>query len=361
MSKRILVSETGGTLSRNFIASLRAAKQEYTIIGITSHPYELALSNADESYLVPDAHDPAFIPTVNALAQKTKATFLHSQHDSVIQVLVNNRSRLRVSTFLPKSKTVNTCIDKYQSYLAWEKSGVPVAASMDIHASHDITRAFAKFGRPLWIRLKKGGGGAGAVPVSDPAFARVWIEHFHGWGKFVASEMLTSESITWSSIWQDGKLVVAQSRKRLYWLFANRTLSGVTGVTGAAVTVRNRQVDALAQRAVLAVDPEPNGIFSVDMTYDKQGKPRVTEINIGRFFTTIHFFTEAGLNMPDIYLRVAFGLPIPRLTRRINPLKPGLVWIRGMDTKPVLTTEKIIEGYKQEGEFLKKSLLMDVT
>jgi carbamoyl-phosphate synthase large subunit len=130
----------------------------------------------------------------------------------------------------------------------------------------------------------------------------------------------------------------------------------VTGVTGAAVTVRDKAVDTLAQRAILAIDSAPHGIFSVDMTYDLTGHLRATEINIGRFFTTIHFFTQAGLNMPDMFVRLAFEEELVPLARRINPLPPGLVWVRGMDTAPVLTKTSDIEGYKKALERLKKEL-----
>ena len=356
MKKRILISETGGTLTRNVIASLRKSKEQYYIIGITSHPYEIALSNADESYLVPDARDKAFIPVVNHIAKKTKAQFLHSQHDAVIKVLANNTDRLVVPTFFPKKETVNACVDKFKSYKLWESAGVPVARSMEISTPEDLKRAFKLFGKTIWIRLKEGGGGAGSLPTSDYSFAKIWIEHFKGWGKFIASEQLSPDSVTWSSIWKNGKLIVAQSRKRLYWLFGNRTISGVTGVTGAAVTVRDRKVDELARRAILAVDPKPDGIFSVDMTYDLKGKLRATEINIGRFFTTIHFFTEAGLNMPDIFVRLAFGEKLPYIARPVNPLPPGLVWVRGMDSRPVLTKDSVIERYKTELARMKRGI-----
>jgi hypothetical protein len=129
-------------------------------------------------------------------------------------------------------------------------------------------------------------------------------------------------------------------------LLGNRTLSGITGVTGAAATVRDPAIDVFAERAIRAIDAEPHGIFSVDMTYDRDEAVRATEINIGRFFTTIHFFTEAGLNMPEIFMKLAFGEAVPPLSRPINPLEPGLVWIRGMDTPPVLTTEAAIDGYR---------------
>jgi hypothetical protein len=345
--KRLLLSETGGALTRNVVASLREAKERYHVIGVTSHPYELALSNADESYLVPEARDPSFIPVLSELAGETGAQFLHSQHDAVIRVLAEHRDRLPTSTFLPDTETVNRCVDKYASYLRWRERGIPVAESLLLERPDDLQTAFESLGETIWIRLKEGGGGAGSLPVSDASFARIWIDRFGGWGRFVASELLSPESVTWSSIWHEGDLIVAQSRKRLYWLFANRTLSGVTGVTGAATTVRDPSIDALAQRAILAIDPRPHGIFSVDMTYDRSGEPRATEINIGRFFTTIHFFTRAGLNMPELFVKLAFGEEPPPAQSRINPLAPGLLWVRGMDTEPVLTTEAAIENYRR--------------
>ena len=94
--------------------------------------------------------------------------------------------------------------------------------------------------------------------------------------------------------------------------------------------------DELAQKTILAVDAKPHGIFSVDMTHDAHGHPNPTEINIGRFFTTHEFFTQAGLNMPYIYVKRAYGEDVDLPEQRINPLKPGMAWIRGMDVRPIL-------------------------
>ena len=79
------------------------------------------------------------------------------------------------------------------------------------------------------------------------------------------------------------------------------------------------------------------------MTYGHEGLPYVTEINIARFFTTHYFFTKAGLNMPDIYCQLALSGKFPAIAKRVNPLPNGLVWIRGMDVEPVLTTVEEVE------------------
>jgi carbamoyl-phosphate synthase large subunit len=175
--------------------------------------------------------------------------------------------------------------------------------------------------------------------------ARGWIAHYGGWGDFTAAEMLSTETVTWLSIWHEGELVVAQSRERRGWTHGSRSISGVTGVTKVGMTCDNPLATDVAISAVRAVSPKPHGIFGVDMAYDKNGVPNPTEINISRFFTTVLFFTEAGLNLPEIFKDIVLYGEFPQLERKINPLPTGLLWLRGMDCIPRLVTE---ESMRQE-------------
>jgi len=79
------------------------------------------------------------------------------------------------------------------------------------------------------------------------------------------------------------------------------------------------------------------------MAYDKNGLPNPTEINISRFFTTVRFFTEAGVNFPEIFKELALDRAASVTKSIINPLEDGLMWVRGMDTEPMLIVEKSIE------------------
>ena len=107
------------------------------------------------------------------------------------------------------------------------------------------------------------------------------------------------------------------------------------------------RLDKLAQQAIVAIDSQPHGIWSVDLTLDKNGLPNPTEINIARFFTTHLFFSEAGLNMPYIYVKMAYGEELPPIPQKINPLPVSLAWVRGMDFEPVLTTMDKINAYEE--------------
>ena len=108
-------------------------------------------------------------------------------------------------------------------------------------------------------------------------------------------------------------------------------------------------VDIIGEKACLAVSNRPHGVYGVDMTYDFDGVPNPTEINIGRFFTTVQFFAEAGLNMPVIIKELCLYERKPQGYPLLNPLKDGLLWIRGMDVLPILTTEEELQKRIEKG------------
>lgn len=338
---RIYIGGAGGAPSNNFIKSLRKSNRGDYIIGATCVPSDLFLADTDEKYVVPPATASDYPEKILNLLAKIRPDFIHLQNDYEVRAI----SRLRDSVtalgprlYLPAAETVEACVDKQKTYVLWKAAGVRVPETILLNGTDDLKAAFDRFGKTIWIRAVEGGGGRGALPADNYEFARIWIERFRGWGTFTASELLSKDSVTWQSIWHRGELVVAQTRRRRSWNFGDRTLSGVTGITGVGETYSSPQIDCISQDAILAVDRKPHGIFSVDMTYDFDGFPRPTEINIGRFFTTHFFFTKAGVNFPEIYCNIALDDKFPVLERKINPLPDGLIWIRGMDVEPVLTT-----------------------
>lgn len=342
MKKKILMTSAGGSAALGFIRSLKKADKDFYIIGCDANKYYIERSEADEKYLIPFASTPEYKDVILDIVNETKPDFIHSQTDVEILSLSKMRKdfdRLGVKYFLPDHDVIEICISKYESYKRWREAGLVVPKTYYINSPEDLKTAFHEIGPTLWIREEKGAFGKGSLPTEDYDEARLWIDTHKGWGRYTAAEMLDPQSmVTWQSIWFEGELVVAQTRKRLYWEFGNRAPSGVTGLTGAGVTVSDPEVDEISRNAILAIDKKPHGIFSVDHTYNRKGIPNPTEINIGRFFTTHHFFTEAGLNMPAIFTNLGMGEALPKMEKRTNPLPDDLVWVRGLDFLPKLTT-----------------------
>ncbi|HEX3693109.1 MAG TPA: hypothetical protein VHU13_07170 [Solirubrobacteraceae bacterium] len=338
---RIQVGGAGGAPGNNLIGSLRASGRADYIIGQSSSPPDLFLADVDEAHLVPQAVEPAYREVLLDLLEHTRPDLLLVQHDFEVRAVSRLREEIAargVGLPLPRSRTVETCVDKHASYQVWAAAGLPVPQTMLLREPGDLDRAIVRLGPEVWLRATEGGGGRGAIATSSARFGAAWIERFGGWGQFTAASMLGTDSVTWQSIWWQGDLVVAQARRRYQWAFADRAPAGVTGVTRVAATVADPEIDELARASILAIDPEPHGVFGVDMTYDRGGSPHLTEINIGRFFTTIEFFTRAGLNMPAILRDLALDGSMPKLERAVNPLPPGMVWVRGMDVAPTLTS-----------------------
>lgn len=344
---KIQLGAAGGAPTNNFIKSLRASARKDRLIGTSCVPSDLFLADVDERYILPPAKAPHYAEALFDLIKRVQPDFMHAQNDYEVQAVSRLRDQitaLGVKLYLPSKETVENCIDKAKSYELWQQAGLRVPKTMLLHNEADLKRAFSELGEKIWLRAIVGGGGRGALPTDSFAFAKTWIDHYQGWGVFTAAEMLSEKSVTWQSIWYEGELVVAQTRRRLSWNFSDRTLSGVTGITGVGETCSDAVVDQIAHDAIFAIDKKPHGIFSVDLTYDQKGFPNPTEINIGRFFTTHYFFTKAGLNFPEIFCNIALDKKFPELKQKINPLPDGLIWIRGMDVEPVLTT---IEHLKQ--------------
>jgi carbamoyl-phosphate synthase large subunit len=340
---RIHIGGAGGAPSNNVIRSLRDSARGHYLIGASSVPSDLLLADVDEKYVVPNATEPAYRSTILDLLARTRPSLMHVQSDYEVRVVSQLRSEIQalgVRLFLPSPETVENCVDKEKSYRIWAAAGLRVPRTILLETPEDLKRAFSVLGTRIWIRATEGGGGRGALPTASFDFGRAWIDEYRGWGCFTAAELLTDRSVTWQSIWYEGSLVVAQARRRHRWNYGNRTLSGVTGITGVGETCSDEDVTRVALDAIAAIDARPHGVFCVDMTYDRSGAPNPTEINIGRFFTTSYFFTKAGLNFPEIYCDLALEGRFPSLSRTINPLPDGLVWIRGMDVAPVLTTRE---------------------
>jgi carbamoyl-phosphate synthase large subunit len=336
---------------------LRKAPEEFYLVGTDADKYYFHRMETDKKYLVPLVSDPSFIDVINYIIEKEKIEFVHAQNDAEVNFLSSHREKIRAKTLFPDKKTVKICQDKFLSFERWHAVGLKVPHTQIIKTKEELEAAFKAYGGKVWLRATSGAGGRGSLPVYDLETAVNWLNFQKGWdGTFTASELLEKDSITWMSVWNHGELVVAQGRRRLYWELSKISPSGVTGATGAGETVSDPTLDDIAQKTVLAIDKKPHGLFGVDLTYDKDGIPNPTEINIGRFFTTHLFYTEVGINMPYMFVKMAYGEDIPMPAKKINPAPDHMIWIRGMDFEPVLVSSEEIEEQVKILDSLKNKL-----
>jgi hypothetical protein len=344
--EKILITDVGVAPAENVIKSLQKSREGEEIIGLSRNSYNLFSSKSQTKLHIPyeyafgDNYKKSLIQLLE-LEKPNLAVFMSDREILEVSRFRDDVLATGTKLFMPEKDVIEACTDKYQSYKIWEAEGIKVPRTVVINDLLDLKRAFSELGNEegkIWLRSTVGAGGRGALPTNDYEFAKHWIDIYNGWGNFTASELLqANKTVTWLSIWFEGELVVAQTRKRHSWGFGNRTLSGVTGITGVGETYSSETVNRVAMDTIFAIDKKPHGVYGVDMTYDRNDFPNPTEINM-RFFTTCYFFTEAGLNMPEIYKNIILYNQFPSLENKINPLPEGLLWIRDMDREPILTT-----------------------
>jgi carbamoyl-phosphate synthase large subunit len=347
MLKRLLITGAGGPASTNFISSLKISPEKMFIVGIEHNDHNFHLVQTDKKYLIPRANSVNYVKKLNEIIEKEKITFVHPQPDIEVYVIGKNRHEIKANTFLPSQDTIRICQDKFLSTKVWKKKGIPIAKVQELKHEKDVKRAFSKLGNRLWIRAKHGAGGRGSTIATNTETALAWTKYWKNRNKnmeFIAQELLVGRNIGFHSLFKEGELVTSMARERIEYIYPHLTPSGITGTPSVQRTIHDKEVNEIGEKAVLAIDPEYDGIACVDLKEDKEGVPCPTEINAGRMFTTSFFFSFAGAelfaecgmpkyfaNIPYLYIKLAYDEDIPKIPKQ-NILPKNLYWIRHIDS-----------------------------
>jgi len=352
--KKIMVTGAGGPASINFIKSLRLAPEKALIIGTEANTHLIYLAPVDRRYLVPRAKENGYVDKLNEIILREKVEFLHAQTDAEVEVISENREKLNANVFLPAKRTVKICQDKLESAKIWMNKGIHVAKIIEISGERDIARAFEELGSPIWVRARHGAGGVGSTPAYNKETAISWINYWKArnmsWD-FIAQENLPRRNIGFHSLWKNGELITSMARERVEYIYPHLAPSGVTGTPAVQRTIHDESVNRAATEAVLAIDSNFSGIACVDLKENKEGVPCVTEINVGRMFTTSFFFSFASkilrndhcANIPYLYVKLAFRESIPEMPK-YNILPENIYWIRHIDAPAMLVKDGKVIG-----------------
>lgn len=349
---KILITGAGSAQTNGVVNCLLDDKEECEIIGVGSDPYDLMFCRAHKRYLIPHSTKPDYKEAFLKILDIERPNIVHFQHDVEMAIALRFENEIRAKgcrMFVPDYKTIDTCVYKYKSWEKFKEAGIKVPENIILKNEEDLETVYSKLTdgiQPVWFRpMIIGNAGKGAFVTADIEEAKENIDKSNGWGNYMAAEYLPGENMTWLSIWENGELIVAQGRKRVGWAYSSMSPSGVTGITKIGTTFSSNELDEISINCCKAVatDGRPHGIFGVDLKCDRNGIPNPTEINISRFFATVEFFEKAGLNMPAIFKELALYGRRPMLERTLNPLRDGLIWLRTLDDRPILTTKEEME------------------
>lgn len=339
-SPRILVTGAGGSAASNFLDALRLKyKENLFVVGADVSKYHLELADVNERVLLPPVGDPGYVGEINKIVDRFEIEFIHAQPDVEVGFIAANRELFRAPVFLPDAKDVEICHDKMIFNERLRDAGVLVPEAFHIKTPDSLKEALDNLlphHSKVWLRAIRGAGSRGSLPINSFYQGDAWIDYwrnFRGidYGDFMVSEFLPGHEFAWQSLWYNGELITSQARERVEYIFGNLTPSGQSSSPSVARTVNREDVNEIGEMAVRAVTSKPHGVYCVDMKESQSGLPKVTEINVGRFFTTSNFFAHAGLNMPAMYLEFGLTGATELSPAKYNPLDDDLYWVRMVD------------------------------
>ena len=316
-ARRILVTGAGGVGGVNFINAARIA-EDYFIVGVDHDDYYLQLPRVEARFKSPRHDDPSFIPLIRKLVDEYGVEFIHPQPEVEVEVIASSKAELEgVKTLLPGLDAIKIARDKLRTAEVLKRAGVNVPDTAPF-SPEDVEDLLQRHGR-LWVRSRKGAGGKLSLPVNSVEEAELWVKLWVKRGAvseedFIVQEYLPGRDVAWDSLWFEGKLVASYARERLRYIFPHVSPSRVTGTPTVAKIIRDAVVNEVAERAVKAIDPKPQGFYCVDLKFDKRGRPAVTEVNI-KAHTTLglwSYVAQRALSLSRsfnlVYLYLQLGL-----------------------------------------------------
>lgn len=328
---RVLVLGAGGAAGINFCRSLRQAGG-FHVIAADVDSRRVMLPDADEYRAICRANDADRPKAFSDLLLRTFPDVVYAQADKEVEFL--SKRREFATTMLPSIDALGLASDKLRLNRHLESHGVAVPTSESW-----VDRVGIQFIDRMWIRAKCGAGSKAALPITSVRQAQNWVAYWcdsrglHP-TDFMLCEYLPGPEYAWQGVYRDGSLYASVARTRDEYVFAEQMPSGQSSTPSVATIVHSDQVNRLAEMAVKAIDPVPNGVYGVDCKTGADGIVKVTEINAGRFYTTSNFYAAAGCNLPALFVTLAGGYECDAPGR--DPIPAGVTWVRSLDREPLL-------------------------
>lgn len=333
MKKNILVLGAGGNASRNYVKSLKLDEKYIgNIIGVDINESAEYFSNTDKFYLL-NQNDK--LSNIQKIIDIENIDFVHAQPDKEVYFISENKNYLNAKTIDVDKKLFQKYSNKEFTNRIWSKSFKSFTSYpyVEVENNKDLFFDCLQKSGKAWVRLKSGAGSSGALPVNTIKQLKNWVDYWVEFRNavktdFIVSEYLPGKEYAVQIFYWKGEIYHFQARERIEYFFANQMISGQSSTPSIAKTVVNEDLQKTALKAICDIEPEPHGIYCVDLKENNEQEIIPMEVNYGRFFTTSYFFSALNVNTPLDVIKKSFGFEI---SKKINFLTDDYYCFRGLD------------------------------
>ena len=356
--KRLLITGIGGLTPRSIAKKIRENHPDYILIGCDVNKKAIGFfmeGLLDEYYVCPRCDDSEYFPWMEKLIREKHIDYAFVQPESEIVQwgdYFEKYGKFPCPTFMGCKKLSESLRDK--SIMAELLEGtefIPktIKVTQENPRFDDVEKLI---GFPCWIRATEGTGGLGSLRLDDISSYKSWLFINANIPEFTVSEFLTGRHQANEMLYYNGEYVKGAALECVECVMANTAPSHVTGNTHFGRFLNedriNKFCDACIKYLEKKLDVSAHGILSFDLKEDKNGKLKVTEINI-RHMAYTGVMAHVGFDLIEDTIKIMEEGNCDNIVRnQFYHYEKPYVFLRDVDVEPIiLNNEEIFNNIKK--------------
>ena len=345
---KILITGVGGPTPRSFAQALIKYSRyaHYELVATDCDPYAIGLympSLFNQSYVIPKATDPDYWSVIEEIIANEQIEYAAVMPELEVLEWAKRSidNRLPCKVILPDYNLATHLVDKALLTGILEPHGLAPASFVITREEVNEKEAF-KLPYPFWIRSATGSSGRGALKINSLSELRNWMEISSSVKKFLASEYLPGRNLSCQMLYHHGSLIRSAVAERIKYIMSKTAPSGISGNTSYGRLINDSDVFHVAEKAMEIMMEKRNsrkhGFFTVDLKEDKDGHPKVTEVNI-RHVAYTQCYAAGGANFPEDMMRLLHNDPTFDRAFKLYEFEPDMIFLRDVDEQPIIMKE----------------------
>lgn len=278
------------------------------VIPVDASPYSAALYESPVRFLVPESHDPAFLPTLLDICRRQRVGLVVPTRDEELPVFARHRGLFEaagIRIMVASPETIELCQDKRLFFEFCRREGFPVPRA---YSPAELRENPAVF--PVFVRGRKGKSGRWAFKVETPGQLEILLARLE--------EPLVQEFVAAPEYTVD---LFSDFEGRVISVVPRRRLRVVGGESFVGVTCYHELI--IQECCRLARKLHVVGHNTIQCFFDGHSV-KFIEVN-PRYGGGAALSFAAGAHTPTFLVRLVKGLPVAPC---IGEFERGLVMLR---------------------------------
>lgn len=344
--KTILITGIGGLTPRSIAGIIREKHPDYRLIGCDTDKKAMGFfikGMVDEHYIAPRCTDPDYFPWLEKLVADRGIDYAFVQPEAEIVEwggYFERTGRYPCPVFMGCRLLSESLRDK--SIMAQLLEGtdyIPktIKVTQDDPRYEDVE---SMIGFPCWIRATEGTGGLGSLRLDDISSYKSWLFINSDIPEFTVSEFLTGRHLANQMLYYNGEYVKGAALECAEYVMANTAPSHVTGNTHFGRFLNEDEINEFCDSCIKYLEKKlgvrAHGILSFDLKEDKDGKIKVTEVNI-RHMAYTGVMAHVGFDLIEDTIRIMEDGNCDNVARDpFHHYEKPYIFLRDVDTEPVI-------------------------